>query len=303
MDTMRKRVTFYSAGIQLVGYLCYPPDSRPGEKRRGILLCHGFGAHQERYLPDIARYLCQAGYVAMTFDYRGFGESDGPRWRMIPQEQVADIGNAITFFLLQEGVESTGVGLYGTSFGGANACYAAALDLRVKCVVSVVGVGCGERWLHSLRRAWEWQAFLRELEEDWRQQVVTGGSRVVERLYIMLPDPDTQANAQRAVKDFPGSCTHMPLETARAVIGFHPEEVVHRIAPRPVLFIVGERDVLVPNEVTRELYERAGEPKKWVVIPACGHYEVYFPPTVEKVMAEASAWFQHHMPAGPLSAS
>jgi len=293
---LSRRVTFYSDGIQLVGYVYTPADLQRGEKRSGILLCHGFGAHQERYLPEIARHLSQQGYVVMTFDYRGFGESEGPHWRMIPQEQVWDIRNAVTFFRMQEEVETTCVGLYGTSFGGANVCYASAMDSRVKCVVSVVGVGCGEGWLRSLRRAWEWRAFLEELEEDRRQRVATGNSRIVERLHIMLPDPDTQANARLVEKQFPTSCTHMPLETAQAVIDYHPEEVVHRLAPRPILFIVAERDVLVPNENTREVYERAGVPKRWVAIPDIGHYDVYFPPSFHKVMAEATDWYRHYMP-------
>ena len=93
---MAERVTFYSDGIQLVGYVYRPDRLSSAEKRSGILLCHGFGAHQERYLPDIANYLSGQGYLAMTFDYRGFGESDGPRWRLIPLEQITDVGNAVT---------------------------------------------------------------------------------------------------------------------------------------------------------------------------------------------------------------
>lgn len=294
---MARRVTFYSDGIPLVGYLYDPPNLTAGERRSGVLLCHGFAAHQERYLPEIAEYLAAQGYAVMTFDYRGFGESEGPRFRMIPLEQIADIRNALTFFALQEGVDPKRLALYGTSFGGANVCYAAALDQRVRCVVSVVGIGCGERWLRSLRRAWEWRDLRQDLEEDWRQRVTTGKSKVVERLYIMLPDPDTRANAEWAVKQFPLSCTHMPLETAQAVADYHPEDVVHRIAPRPLLFIVAEKDVLVLPEITRELYDRAGEPKDWKVIPEFGHYDVYFSPAFDLVMAETKTWLERYLPA------
>ncbi len=294
---MPQRVTFYSDGIELVGYVYPPPGMGPDERRGAILVCHGFGAHQERFLPEIAEHLSRQGYVAMTFDYRGFGESKGPRWRLVPQEQVWDIRNALTFLQTLEQVDPERVALYGTSFGGANVCYAAGVDPRVKCVVSTVGVGCGERWLRSLRRAWEWQAFLTELEEDRRQRVVSGRSRVVDRLHIMVPDPDTAATTDMVVKKFPMSCTHLPLETADAVIDFHPERVVHLIAPRPVLFIVAGRDVLVPNEITRELYDLAGEPKGWHVIQDAKHYDVYAPLAFHQVMAAATAWYEEHLPA------
>ena len=297
---MAKKVEFFSEGIKLVGYLYTPNGLRLGEKRSGIVLCHGFAAHQERYLPDIAQYLCGAGYVVLTFDYRGFGESDGPRWRLIPLEQVQDIANAVTFLQIQDGVESGSIGLYGTSFGGANVCHA-ALDDRIKCTVNVVGVGCGQRWLKSLRRAWEWKELLQELREDRVRRIETGESRVVDRLHIMLPDPASKAQAEEIQIRFPASCTHIPLETAQAVIDYHPEEVISRVAPNPMLFVVAEEDVLVPNEVTREVYDRAGQPKKWVVIPGCGHYDVYFPPIFEQVMAEATSWYTQHLPVAGMS--
>lgn len=296
---MAERVTFHSDGIQLAGYVYRPGGLAQGERRSAVLLCHGFGAHQERYLPDIANHLSARGYVVMTFDYRGFGESEGPRWRLIPLEQIADIRNALTFLQLQDSVLPSSVGLYGTSFGGANVVYAAAIDQRVKCVVSVVGVGNGERWLRSLRRSYEWAELLRQLEEDWKERVLTGQSRMVDRLELMLTDPETAAEANKVLQQFPSSCTHLPLETGQAVIDYHPEEVAAKIAPRPVLFIVADKDVLVPNYITREVYDRALEPKAWVSIPDCGHYDVYYEPAVSSVMASAGEWYQRYIPARP----
>lgn len=40
---------------------------------------------------------------------------------------------------------------------------------------------------------------------------------------------------------------------------------------RPLLVIAGEQDRLVPPELSRRLYEAAGEPKQMVVIPGAGH--------------------------------
>ncbi|MPZ88888.1 MAG: alpha/beta fold hydrolase [Nitriliruptorales bacterium] len=47
-------------------------------------------------------------------------------------------------------------------------------------------------------------------------------------------------------------------------------EQVGRIR-RPLLVIAGEQDRLVPPELSRRLYEAAGEPKEMVVIPGAGH--------------------------------
>ncbi len=294
---MPERVTFYSDGIQLVGHLYRPDNVAPDERRSAILVCHGFGGHQEVYLPDIANHLAGQGYVAMTFDYRGFGESDGPKWRLIPLEQIWDIRNALTFLQQLPGVNPSNLGLHGISFGGANIVYAAAVDQRVKCTVSVVGVGNGESWFRSIRSKSEWGEFQRELEVDWERRVRDGASQMVDIPRLMPSPPEYEAEDNKVAEQFPSACTQLPLETGQAVIDFHPDEIAHKISPRAVMFIVAEKDALVFPEVTREVYDRALEPKKWVALPNCGHYDVYYPPTFDTVMAEATQWFQKYIPA------
>jgi uncharacterized protein len=290
---MAARVQFFSEGIKLAGYLHRPEGG--AERRAGIVLCTGFGSTQKGMSQDRAAELCRQGFVALTLDYRGFGESEGPPGRMIPLQQVTDIRAAMTFLQAQDGVDPERIGLYGSSFGGANVCYAAGIDERAKCVLSVVGVGRGERWLRAIRPAWQWRALLDELADDRVRRVMTGSSKIVDRLDIMMPDPVTKARAEDNLEKSGQSGVPMPLETAQAVMEYHPEEVVGRIAPRPIMFIVAERDVLVPNEVTRELYDNAGEPKRWLVLPGIGHYDAYSPPASARVAAEAAVWFKQHL--------
>jgi len=83
-----KKVQFYSDGLRLAGVLFLPEDPGP---HPGVVLCHGFTGIKEFILPEYACRFAAAGYAALTFDYRGFGESEGPRWRLIPWEQVTDI--------------------------------------------------------------------------------------------------------------------------------------------------------------------------------------------------------------------
>ena len=64
----------------------------------------------------------------------------------------------------------------------------------------------------------------------------------------------------------------------------------------PSLFITTDDDRLVPPEESQALYDRAGEPKKLVVLEGYGHYEVYVDPAFTEVMDEALAWFAEHLP-------
>ena len=293
---METKVAYYSNGCKLTGTLYSPDDLPEGEKRSGIVFCHGFTGIRDTLLLPFSRYFCEKGYVCLSFDYRGFGESEGTKWRLLPMAEVEDTRNSITFLQEQPQVDETSIGILGTSFGSAVAIYAAALDGRAKCVGTNVSVGNGAQWLRSLRSNREWRTLLEELEEDRKKRVLTGNSRMVSLAYIM-PDEASKARRQELLKIDPTACTELPLETVEAVIEFKPDEVVHQITPRPLLFTVAGRDILAPVEFTRELYDRAGEPKKFVVIPDAEHYETYSPPYVQMVIDEHYRWFEQYLPA------
>lgn len=57
----------------------------------------------------------------------------------------------------------------------------------------------------------------------------------------------------------------MPLDDAQ------PMTVVSRIAPRPLLLIVGADDLAVPAAKLGELFERARAPKEFWIVPGAGH--------------------------------
>lgn len=72
----------------------------------------------------------------------------------------------------------------------------------------------------------------------------------------------------------------IPLAVAaRAIVsllitdGYDAIDVVERIAPRPLLVIAGGDDAICPPDLGRALYERAAEPKQFVLVPAAAHYE------------------------------
>jgi fermentation-respiration switch protein FrsA (DUF1100 family) len=44
------------------------------------------------------------------------------------------------------------------------------------------------------------------------------------------------------------------------------------------------------------MYRRAGEPKRLVVLPGWGHYEVYTGECFRQVMEATLAWYREHLP-------
>jgi pimeloyl-ACP methyl ester carboxylesterase len=271
---MEKEVTFYSAGFKLFGTFYFPDTMRPGEKLPTVLCCHGLRANRKVILPDFARAFTTHGYAAFIFDYRGFGESEGKKNRLISKERDEDIVNATTFLGLQPEIDAHRIALFGISYGGANVISTGAADARTKAIVSVVGFGDGDRWLRNSRRLWEYWALRKRIDKDRERRVLTGSSEYVDTYEILVPTPAEE-------KFYSGSGqiaalkTELPLETADDILSYKPEAVAHLIAPRPVLIIGAELDYLTGFEECVSLYEKAREPKQLHILPGISHYETY----------------------------
>ena len=210
---MEKRtVKFHSEGVRLEGDMYLPSDFKTGERRPGIVLCHGFTGLRDLILGDYAKVFVDAGFVALTFDYRGFGGSEGEKWRLIPLEQIDDIRNAISFFEAQPQVDPERIGLWGTSFGGANAPYAAALDSRVKAVVGQVGFGDGERFMLDVRSYGERVELMHKLAEDRRRRALEGAGERVDPLDLAL-------RSSQSRKFLPAGAQGRTADEMRSLVG------------------------------------------------------------------------------------
>jgi fermentation-respiration switch protein FrsA (DUF1100 family) len=286
----QEEVVFYCDGLRLAATVHRPNGTPPARGWPAVVVCNGFGASRELVVPEIADRLAGAGLLALRFDYRGFGESEGRHHHLIPQEQVQDAGAAVTYLESRDDVDDLAIGLYGTSFGGGHVIALAGTDPRVAAVVAVVPVGDGRRWMRSLRRNWEWNAFRRRLREDRMRRIRTGESEWVDSDEIMVPDPHADAWHQEVIAQFPERKYSLPLETADRLLEYSPQAVVAQVAPRPLLLIHVVDDDLVPTDESEQLFAAAGQPKRLVLLPDTHHHDIYAGEPFEAVMSEAVPW-------------
>jgi len=291
MDT--RVVHFYSEGSRLEGDYFVPTGLKGGERRPGIVLCHGYSGIRQAILPDYAKLFAEAGYVALSFDYRGFGGSEGPKWRIMALEQIDDIRNAITWLEAQPEVDADRISVWGTSNGGAHAPYVAGVDERVKAAVGQVGYGDGRRLIMDIRTPQERRELEALLAEDRQQRVLTGKGASA-TCDVLLASPQTRAFFAEALKALPELYCEIPWASAEKTMEYRPIDVVDRIAPRALLLIGAEKDDLCKFEGYRDLYERARQPKKLVGLPIT-HYEIYTPLWVAKSARLAIEWYDQHL--------
>jgi fermentation-respiration switch protein FrsA (DUF1100 family) len=289
----QRTVNFFSEETRMEGDLFLPSDLKANERRPGVVLCHGFTGVRSLILGDYAKIFAEAGFVALTFDYRGYGGSEGIRRRLIPMEQIDDIRNTISFLETVPEVDPDRIGLWGTSFGGANAPYTAAVDTRIKAVVGQVGFGDGARFLLDTRRFDDQADLLKQVEEDRRRRAVEGTGTRLSPLDA-LNSAQTNAFLGASLKNVAPSRIDISWETIEKTLEYKPIEVIDRIAPRALLLIGARDDDLCKIEGYEKLYDRAREPKKLVVLPIT-HYEIYGGKWLEESSRLAVEWFNRFL--------
>lgn len=128
-------VAFPSRGdsLRLSGWL-FPREG----SQAGIVLVHGKPGHRanpEIGLLPLAKDLHDLGYNVLTFDLRGWGQSQKSRFSL-GQYETRDVLGAVDY-LTTHGIER--VGVIGFSMGGAASILAAAGDTSIRALVEDSG--------------------------------------------------------------------------------------------------------------------------------------------------------------------
>jgi pimeloyl-ACP methyl ester carboxylesterase len=292
-------VSFQSAGLRLHGHLGLPDGLRPSERRGAFLVLHGFGSNCEG--PNVlqpTRILGEFGYVTLRFDMRGCGKSEGDFGRVICLEQVEDLGNALSFLAMHPAVDPDRIGVIGSSFGGAVAVYAGGTNPRIAAVISNGGWGHGERKFRGQHPSPEaWAKFTKMLEDGRAHRARTGKSLMVPR-YDIVPIPNhVRDNLERQKVGMlaPNSVESFPAETAQSMFYFRAEEVVGKIAPRPLLLIHAANDSVTPTEQSIEMFKRAGQPSELHLFSGLDHF--LFAENSKRVWGLLRGWLRTYFPA------
>ena len=233
-------------GLLLAGMLI---RANPLVPRRGLVLF----AHE--YCSDMhscARYcrpLRQAGYDVFTFDFRGHGQSENdpeytPR-QWVSNRDIDDIRGAIAFATawLEEQDYDRRIGLFGISRGACAGILAALENPDIRVIVAD-GAFSTDRTIEYFMKRWA---------------------------YIFAKVRFVYENHHPAFWKFLRWCMmHFARREFRCTFP-SVRKALQRMAPRPMLFIHGEKDSYLPVEQTQMLYALAGQPKNMWIAPGARH--------------------------------
>ena len=137
----------------------YYGASGPGP---AVLLLHMCNTDRRSWEP-LGRQLSEAGMHALAVDYRGFGESGGPRFDTLGAVEATqavngtwprDIDAALTFLLSQPGVDGEHIGVAGGSCGVTQAIRVAMRHKKVRALVLLAGPTNPDGFRFLLQNSW-----------------------------------------------------------------------------------------------------------------------------------------------------
>lgn len=70
-----------------------------------------------------------------------------------------------------------------------------------------------------------------------------------------------------------------------------PLDIIEKVSPTPVFFIHGSKDWLIKPVHSEKLFDKAGEPKRILIVPNAGHAEMIYDSNPEQFIKACKEWF------------
>lgn len=294
-----QRVVFRSDGLELAGRLRVPDAEGP---HPAVVLTGPLTGVKEQVAGVYARRLVDRGYVTLAFDHRNFGESGGqPRQHEDSAGKLSDLRDAVTFLRARGDVDPERVGVCGVCLGAAYALKFAAFDPRVKALALVAGAFNDPRVMRAGMGADGYRKQLLVAAEAWERYAATGEVEYLPAVAdgdgaAMMPgdEPFAYYGTDRATS--PGWRNRITSLSIRELIVLDAAMAADFISPTPMLVVHGERDDYCGPEGAQAVYDRAGEPKRIVWLPAQLHIDLYDNEAfVAPAVHAVAGWFAEHL--------
>lgn len=288
----RQNIQFASEGLKCAGWFYRSPGR---ESSPCIVLAHGFGGVKEMRLDAYAETFAEAGYHALVFDYRHFGDSEGePRQILSIRKQHQDWHAAIQFARGLPGVDPRRIILWGTSFSGGHVIAVASREKDIAAVISQVPHLSGPATALANGPVQN----VRLGNAAWRDLARMAMRR--NPYYVPIIGKPGELAAMTAPDAFDGAKRLYPE-------GFEPNERVAariflevglyspgRLAKKlnmPLLVQAASEDLTTPVMPAYRTAMRAS--KGQLIVYKCGHFDVYVPPRFDQTIGDQLTFLQN----------
>jgi len=298
---VRYDTTFLSQGTRCAAWR-YRPDGVQNPPI--VVLAHGFGAFRELRLDAYASRFARAGYAALVFDYRSWGASEGePRRVLDIGAQHADWRAAVAYARSLDGVDTSRVVGWGSSFGGGHVLNLAAHDHDLAAAIVQVPhvTGPASAFAQSPKLV------ARLAAAALRDQVGSWFGRPPYRVRSIGKPGEiammTSPGAYDLVMKMAGDKSEQLLaenDVAARIALRVPLYSPGRNAPditAPTLVQLARKDDVTPFAKALKVAHRI--PNGEVLDYDCSHFEPYLDPHFEQIVSDQINFLERHVPLSP----
>lgn len=269
-------------GIELAGDLYVAKDADLETQHPALVIGPPFGGVKEQGPGVYANELAQRGFVVLTFDPSYHGYSGGqPRMVGSTDIYAEDFSAGVDYLGSLDYVNREQIGAIGICGSGGFALSAAAMDSRIKAIATSVMYDISS--IGNSTTGEERQATLEGLSQQ-RWADFENGEPAFQTSYPDAPTEEIPEGLDPVTEEFysfygtergwhPNALGNVTTTSMLSLMNFPSLAHISEIAPRPILFIVGENAHSVGFSETA--YANAAEPKELYVVPQANHVDLY----------------------------
>lgn len=249
----------------------YTPAGLGPARAPAVMMFHGLGGNRQSIAP-IAQRFADAGYVVLTSDFRGHGQSGG-LFTGLGARELADV-EALRSWLLATGASSDIVGAWGISLGGGAALRAAGEQRRFRALEVV------ETWT--------------DLYEALVPQGLPKSGAIFQ--FLGAVPRDRQAPELLALQD---AIARRDVAALRTFARARSSRELLASGYPPTLFFQGRQDFAFDLDQGIAGYRRLNGVRKLYIGPF-GHAPSRFPgPDLETMLQRSVEWFDRYLKGIP----
>lgn len=299
----REDIEFTSDGVTLRGWL-YRPEGQ-SSKVPAVVLAGGWCYVRELVMPYYAEAFANAGVAALVFDYRNLGVSDGDnRQHLDPWAQIRDYQNALSYLETRPEIDDERLGAWGISYSGGHVLILAAIDPRVRSIVSQIPVIDGYRNMRRVHGTMGYRRLWDRILQDRRNRYADPDTRLhiphatedPDRDLSTWPFPETyQTFLDLKQREAPLYENRSTVESVDLLLNYDVTPFVRRIYNTPTLMIVAEGDDLTLWDLEIEAFNALPvADKKLIILEHTSHMTLYSDQSkLQRAADAATAWFEN----------
>ncbi|MCV6636422.1 alpha/beta hydrolase [Candidatus Albibeggiatoa sp. nov. NOAA] len=301
-------VQFKSQGYQLAGLLFTPNDFDATKQYPTVVFTGPFNQVKEQTGTVYGKKLAQQGYVVLSFDHVGYGDSEGDvrnnenaSWKM---EGVRD---AVSYLGTLPFVNKDKLYGLGVCAGGGYMAIVAVTDKRLKAIATVSGMMDNTASYFGVMSKEQLMPIFKMANDARQRQYETGTVEYYDVLGVESLDVDSldKSSAQYEGYDFymterAGKQTYPNYshKSVMTVMEDAPLTSATALAPylyTPYLGIYGEKAMADTAPLTVNFYNQASEPKELYEVSGASHVSLYdIDKDVDRAVAKMDAFFKKH---------